>query len=242
MWRFHFFGPYDWLVLCVAVLTLFASGWAFIKALPDNTSDFAVHYYDFQWTNKKTPYKQLSPEAIRFLSNLSPSDEIKVRRGLGCICLWATPMHDLAFTSKVSTSFGILPFPANGPWISDGHFTTHNEVEFLIDKGLLRQIAIPQTIEPGKPLELFCGDSWVVVSVHSSTPYNAYVATPLARELLLSGIDAENWLQTMLWRLNGRIFPSAEVKYGPYEIAYDAQRGRAWVQSKDLEKYLYRHP
>lgn len=243
MWRLQFFGPYDWLVLGIGVLTLLASGWAFIKALPTNTSNFAAHYYEFQWANSKVPYKQLSPAAIQFLGSLSPGDQERVRRGLGYICLEATAgLHDLAFTSKVSSSVGILPLPAAGPWLGDGQFTTHNEVEFLIDKGLLRQIAIPQTIEPGKPLELFCGNSLVVVSVHSSAPYNAYVATSLARELLLAGIDAEYWLQTMLWRLNVRIFPSAEVQYGQYEIAYDSQAGRAWVQSNSLKKYVQDQP
>lgn len=33
-------------------------------------------------------------------------------------------------------------YPTSGPWMSDGQFTSESEVEFLIDKGLVRQIQV----------------------------------------------------------------------------------------------------
>lgn len=242
MWWFQFVGTYDKLVVLITFLTLISVAISVRKAIPSNTSDFAKTYYQFNWKNREEAFSKLSETTVSFLATLTPSDEMRVRRGLGLMVSTTTPAAtiDLAFSSKVSTSQSIIPFPMNGPWMGDGQYSTHQEMEFLIDKGLIRQVPWPQTIQAGQVQDFFSGDHIVRIQPTAAITYQAYFATTLARELILAGNDQEYWYQTMLWRLKTRVLQNVNVWHGSYQIKEDI--GRRWVEPTQLTEFVLTSP
>jgi len=242
VWWLQFVSTYDYLVVIIAVLTFGSAVISVRKAIPINTSDFAKSYYQYNWHHRSTPYSALSAATIVFLRGLSPQDEQRVRRGLGYMWFTTTPagVIDVVFSSKVSSSQVIIPFPATGPWMGDGQYTTHDEMEFLVDRGLVRQVPWPQTLRAGQTQEFFYGRHVIRVQTTVDTTYQAYFATTLARELILAGSDQDYWYQTMLCRLKMRIFPNASIWHGDYQIKTEG--GRRWAEPIQLVEYVLPSP
>jgi len=85
--------------------------------------------------------------------------------------------------------------------------TLQRELKDLIDKGLVRENSKYYFLEPQNPLDFYHGKFFFNIKVNKQIVFRAYVATPLARELLLvrQQHNSQNF-DTMARRLQERIF------------------------------------
>lgn len=238
MWRTQFFTYYEYLGIFIAILAFGSSWLTMCKRLPKNRSEYAIGYYKYQYNAREDRNSALSEEAIDFLRNLTPEEEARVRRGLMFMTIRTHPpetFSDLAFKSRVSSTAAVLPFPVTGPYFGEGQFTLASEVEFLIDKGLVRQLPILIDVTSQTPLDLFSEDKLIRITPQQGvSKYLEFQGTTLARELILAGSNEPGSFENVIRRLKTRIFPDATIAYTTY--FHDKNTGQ-WLPNNPAKIY-----
>lgn len=245
MWRLQFLTSYDLIAFSVAVGTLLLSlcsfgisYWSFTNQIPTVITSFSKKYYEHNWTNRSNHFQQLSSSTIDFLKGLSQADQRRIEYALNFFTFITPPSQivDLANQAKTTATVAVIPFPDIGPFFGDGQFTIESEMEFLIDKGLVRQIPGNLQITPSVSLDLFTTDRKMLrLTSTSNINMKVYVATSLARELLLFGNEQTNRM-VMIQRLHLRI---AKDRFNIFDGNYEIKTNESsrWIEPQNLQLY-----